>query len=493
MGGPAALQTIGRYRIYNKIGSGGMATVHLGRLVGGAGFSRTVAIKRLHAHLAEDPQFRSTLIDEARLAARIRHPNVVPTLDVVAAEGELLVVMEYVCGEALSRLLSAEAERERQVPPAIASAIVSGILHGLHAAHEATGDRGEPLGIVHRDVSPQNILVGIDGVARLIDFGVAKAAGRLQQTRAGAIKGKIPYMAREQLAARNVTRAADIYSMGVVLWETLTCSRLFTGDSDMSVIEQVQAGARDAPSRHAPNVSPALDELVMRALAREPEDRFATALEMAEQLLRIVPPAFPTAVGAWCSEVAREPLANRARWLAEIESQSGVDAAREPGGGPETASGVASDPVGDGGDPSGSGAPMLASQPSSLSVETPGLQARWRSRRPGIMVAAAGGGGALLAAGLGAAIWLRQARPALPRPPADMVVQIREDAGGVGIGPVDSATRPVDAGKVVDADRRKPDASRRVRWVSPPRPESCDPPWVLDSAGHRVYKPRCLH
>src|SRR5271170_514902 len=157
LGARASPQIVGRYAIYGKIASGGMASVHFGRLLGAAGFSRTVAVKRLHAHLAEDPQFLSTMIDEARLAARIHHPNVVPTLDVVSADGELLVVMEYVRGESLARLLKAGLQRGGRIPLPIASAIALGALQGLHAAHEATSDQGVALGIVHRDVSPQNV------------------------------------------------------------------------------------------------------------------------------------------------------------------------------------------------------------------------------------------------------------------------------------------------------------------------------------------------
>src|SRR5262245_51026591 len=172
------MSVIGRYALHGELASGGMATVHLGRLLGPVGFSRTVAIKRLHAQYAQDPEFVSMFLDEARLAARIRHPNVVPTLDVVATSGELFLVMEYVPGESLSRLARAARDRMERMPPRIVSAIMSGVLHGLHAAHEAKSERGEPLGIVHRDVSPQNVLVGTDGVARVLDFGVAKAAGR---------------------------------------------------------------------------------------------------------------------------------------------------------------------------------------------------------------------------------------------------------------------------------------------------------------------------
>lgn len=317
-------QVIGRYGIFAKIASGGMASVYFGRLLGAAGFSRTVAIKRLHPHLAEDPEFVSSMIDEARMAARIHHPNVVATLDVVAEGGELLVVMEYVRGESLSRLLKSESVLVRGVPVSIASAVVVGALHGLHAAHEATDDHGSPLGIVHRDVSPQNILVGVDGTARVIDFGVAKAAGRLQTTRQGVFKGKMAYSAPEQLGSREVTRAADVYSMGVVMWETLAGRRLFQADSDAELVVKVLGGAKEPPSVHASSVSGELDALIMKALALDPADRFGSALEMADALRRVVPPAFPTELGKWVEYAAKEALADRGAALAEIESSSVV-------------------------------------------------------------------------------------------------------------------------------------------------------------------------
>src|SRR4030088_3091893 len=176
-----------------------MATVHFGRLQGAAGFARSVAIKSLHPQYAKDPDFVAMFLDEARLAARIAHPNVVPTLDVVSQGDDLLLVMEYVRGSALSRLVRPLTQKGERMPQRIAGSIVSGVLRGLHAAHEAKSEIGEPLDIVHRDVSPQNVLVGTDGIARVLDFGVAKAAGRCYTTRDGNIKGKVPYMAPEQL------------------------------------------------------------------------------------------------------------------------------------------------------------------------------------------------------------------------------------------------------------------------------------------------------
>jgi serine/threonine protein kinase len=179
---------IGRYALHGEIAAGGMATVHLGRLVGSGGVSRLVAIKRLHAQFAKDPEFVTMFLDEGRLSVRIHHPNVVSVLDFIATDGELFLVMEYVQGEALSSLVKVLRKREEPIPEKITSSIVVGLLQGLHAAHCATNERGHPLSIVHRDVSPQNVLVSVDGVARVLDFGVAKAAGRLQTTREGHIK-----------------------------------------------------------------------------------------------------------------------------------------------------------------------------------------------------------------------------------------------------------------------------------------------------------------
>jgi serine/threonine-protein kinase len=335
MEGARAPEVIGRYAIYGKIASGGMASVHFGRLIGGAGFSRTVAIKRLHPHLAEDPEILSTIIDEARLAARIHHPNVVATLDVVSTARDLLLVMEYIRGEALSRLLRAEAARGKRAPIPIVAAIVVGALQGLDAAHEAKSDHGVPLGIVHRDVSPQNIVVGVDGLARVIDFGIAKAAGRLQETREGTVKGKMAYMAPEQLSGGAVTRATDVYAMGVVLWEALAGRRLFQADNDAALAILVINGPTQPPSSFAEGVPAALDSIAMRALAPVSR-RYATAREMAEAITAVIQPALSTEVGAWCLDVARESIEQRGQALAEIESAgSGIEnlvakAAREP-------------------------------------------------------------------------------------------------------------------------------------------------------------------
>ena len=277
----------GRYVLHDELASGGMATVLLGKLIGAAGFSRTVAIKRLHPQFAKDPEFVSMFIDEARIAARIRHPNVVATLDTVSVHGELFLVMEFVLGESLSKLTRpTTGETQPAVPVDIAVAIMVGALHGLHAAHEATDERGVGLEVVHRDVSPQNVMVGVDGVSRVLDFGVAKALGRLQTTHQGQVKGKVAYMAPEQLRAQRVDRRTDVYAASVVLWEVLTGRRLFVSHSPGETMARVLEQTVDPPSKHAKGIAVALDEIVLRGLRRDPSQRFATAEEMAEMIKR---------------------------------------------------------------------------------------------------------------------------------------------------------------------------------------------------------------
>jgi eukaryotic-like serine/threonine-protein kinase len=310
---------LGRYTLFAKLAAGGMAAVYLGRLNGEVGFGRTVAIKRLHPHLAGESEFLDMFLDEARLAARIQHPNVIPTLDVASTGGELFIVMEYVRGEALSRLLRTSAERQQRVPVPIAATVTIEMLRGLHAAHEARDEEQRPLQIVHRDVSPQNVLVGADGVSRVLDFGVAKAARRLQTTRQGQTKGKLSYMSPEQVRSLDVTRSTDVYAAGIVFWEALACRRLFDGDNDAAVIRQILSGATASPSSFNRDVPPELDRIVMRALARNPADRYVTAANMAEAIDAALRPASHPAVGQWVTELATGSLVERDDLVSAIE------------------------------------------------------------------------------------------------------------------------------------------------------------------------------
>ncbi|WP_437606590.1 protein kinase [Sorangium sp. So ce834] len=264
------------------IASGGMATVYLGRALGAGGFERLVALKMMHPHIAAEPEFVAMFLDEARLAARVRHPNVVATFDLV--EDPLFLVMEYIEGPSLHLLLRTCARAKRRVPIGIVLRIFLDVLAGLHAAHELTGSEGEPLNLVHRDVSPQNVLVGIDGVSRITDFGVARAETRLMSTQGNALKGKLSYMAPEQIHAEQVDRRSDVYSAGVVLWEMLTEERLFKADNDGALIAQILKGPPAGPRAVVPSVPAALDTICMRALRADPDDRFPTAAAFAEAL-----------------------------------------------------------------------------------------------------------------------------------------------------------------------------------------------------------------
>ncbi len=310
--------------MFDEISSGGMATVHLGRLSSDAGFSRTVAIKYLHPNLARDSHFISMFLDEARLVSRIRHPNVAAPLDVVVVSEteEVFLVMEYVHGETLSRLVGEALDLQLPLPPSVTASILSGSLHGLHAAHEAVDELGAPLNIVHRDVSPQNIIVGADGVPRVLDFGIAKAVSRSQSTEGGRVKGKVSYMAPEQLTCRPVDRRADIFAAGIVLWEALTMRRLFKADDHAAVISQVLQATIPRPSSINGNVSLAMDRVVLKALNRSPAARFQTARDFAAAIEEEAIVANTRGVSEWVCRAAAQSLAARAEQVARIESES---------------------------------------------------------------------------------------------------------------------------------------------------------------------------
>ncbi|CAN5510637.1 hypothetical protein BH09MYX1_BH09MYX1_25520 [soil metagenome] len=317
----AAAWAVGRYTIFGELASGGMATVHIGRMGGDAGFNKLVAVKRMHPQFAKDPDFLAMFLDEARLAARIRHPNVVQPVDVIVEGSEVLIVMEYVHGEALSRINRTLRGLRERIPLRIAVAIMAGVLHGLHAAHEAKSERGEALGIVHRDMSPQNIIVGTDGVGRVLDFGIAKAADQVHMTRDGELKGKLVYMAPEQLLGEPVTRRSDIFSTTIVLWESLTGQRLFESDSVSPLAARMKQQKIERPSDYAPEVPSVLDEVVLKGLALAPENRWATAREMALALEEAVSPATQTQVATWVEQIAAKALAERSARIAVIEAE----------------------------------------------------------------------------------------------------------------------------------------------------------------------------
>ncbi|MET0286894.1 MAG: serine/threonine-protein kinase [Polyangiales bacterium] len=282
-------QKVGEYELVAQLREGGMATLFLGRRSGAAGFSRPVAIKVIHPELADDEQFRNMFLDEALLSSRIQHPNVVHVEELGQHEGTHFLVMEFVHGCSLSQLQRTLLQRRRRLAPAYAAQIAMQVADGLHAAHELMDERGRSLDVVHRDVTPENILLAYGGHVKLIDFGIAKAYGRRHRTMDGLLKGKFRYMAPEQALGKSVDRRVDIYQLGIVIWEMLCLRRLFDAERDVDLLAQVQKPRVHPPSAFVERVPPALDDAEMAALDPETRRRPADAQTFARLLGRAVP------------------------------------------------------------------------------------------------------------------------------------------------------------------------------------------------------------
>lgn len=439
-----APRAIGRYVMAGPIAVGGMASVHFGRLNGPVGFRRTVAIKRMLESYASNAQARAMLLDEARLAARVQHANVVQTLDVVEEGAELFLVLEYVHGESFDRLLERARAAGQSCPTRVVTAILVGALRGLHAAHEAKGEDGQPLELVHRDLSPHNIIVDVDGVARVLDFGVARARGRLQGTTEGQLKGKLAYLSPEQVHGE-ATRRSDVFAAGIVLWEALTGRRLFDGSSEADILSRVLLCR--VPSLASCGVeAPQLQAVIDKALEREADARFATAAEMADALERCGA-ASASEVAAWVKSLASEMIASRAKSLEELDRLS---------------TGLTP--------PSGSTAP--APRPRSVTI--------------GAAVAV------LALAAIVAAVLLTKPAPVAPaepprvvevppkvEPPPPVVVDVKPP-------PVVEPPRPAVTGK-----KPPPKVDSADKNVKPPG-DTCNPPFVIDANGVKQFKIECL-
>jgi len=504
----APVVTVGRYALRHEIASGGMAVVHLGRLVGPAGFSRTVAIKRLHPHLARNPEFVAMFLDEARLAARIRHPNVVSTLDVVATEGELFVVMDYVAGDSLARLLRAAGDRHERAPLPVAASIMVNVLHGLHAAHEACDEQGHPLSLVHRDVSPHNVLVGTDGQAHLIDFGVAKATGRAQVTREGQLKGKLAYMAPEQLKGNKVDRRADVFGAGVVFWEMLTGERLFDGADEGEIYGKVLRGDVPRPSKIVSDLDRRTDAIALKGLARNPSRRYESARVMALAIEESMPLATPSQVGQWVERLMADVLAERRQQIAEIEREvEGADGgtAIRMSRPPDPAVNI---PTAPGGRPPVDEPSLTQTRPegrapaqeamltdTSLVASEPQSPGRRTSRRGSLVGLASAGLVALVVVG-GVALLRRHDAASPP-----VAATVTTSASAV---PVASGTAPPLAPVATTVDPQAPPVVSPTdlpEATSPPAgraapsrrtaPTSCNPPYTIGPNGYKKYKREC--
>ncbi len=302
LGEPGA--SVGRYRLLHEIATGGMATVYLAMPEGG---TEPVALKRVHPHLASQREFIEMFLDEARLTSRVDHPNVCPVLDYGRADGSYFLVMEYLSGCSLARVSRAlrrlSAAEQQVAVPVVAARVVADAAAGLHAAHELRDGGGKPLEVVHRDVSPHNLFVAWSGATFVLDFGIASARDRLHHTETGTVKGKFAYMAPEQMVGARVDRRADVWSLGVVLWELLAGQPLFKRRTETETVMAVTRLERPPLAELRPGLCPKLEAIVDRALAREPEDRFPNAGAMADELRAWLDeqpgPGDPAEVAAW--------------------------------------------------------------------------------------------------------------------------------------------------------------------------------------------------
>jgi serine/threonine-protein kinase len=336
----AAPERIGRYELCFELASGGMASVYLARADGPPGYQKVVALKRIHPHLAVEKDYVEMFLDEARIASRITHPNVCSVFDFGESDGEYFIAMEYLVCEPLSRVhrrIVANAEqRSSPLLPARMARIIAQACEGLHAAHELKDAQGESLNVVHRDVSAENLFVTYDGTTQVVDFGIAHARQRIHQTEAGQVKGTFPYMAPEQMTAGGVDRRVDVWALGTVLWELLTLRRLFLRDTDVNTMYAVLSGEIRPPSAYRDGVSAELDEIVLKALRRNPDERWQTAREMGQALRRVLAKEQaligPAEIADWMSELFPDGEVRKQRLMEIARTKETLDLpGAEPG------------------------------------------------------------------------------------------------------------------------------------------------------------------
>jgi serine/threonine protein kinase len=324
-------ERIGRYRLIEEIATGGMAEVHLGSFQGAAGIEKLVAIKRIKPEHARDADYVRMFLNEARIAATLHHPNLVQTYDSGCEDGTYFLAMEYLRGQDTRRIIQALALAGREMPLDVAVAIAHGAATGLHYLHEKRDAAEQALGLVHRDVSPANIVVTHDGVVKLVDFGIAKAVRRANDTRGGTLKGKIAYMSPEQCRTERLDRRSDIFSLAIVLWELTVGRRLFDQTSDLEIMRAIDAVEVPRPSRLVPRYPPDLERIVEKGLARDREQRYRTAEQMQIDLERFAHQRQLTITPRTLSSFVRSLFGNNYRTIAALAPENGktpVSAAR---------------------------------------------------------------------------------------------------------------------------------------------------------------------
>ncbi len=318
---PAAVTSdsqMGRYRLCYELASGGMATVFLARIDGPQGFDKICAVKRIHPHLARENNFVQMFLDEARIASRINHPNVCGVFDFGDSPAPY-IAMEFLSGEPLSRVLRAvwsqPWQKDSQMLPYFAARIIADACEGLHAAHELRDSDGQLLNVVHRDISPHNLFISYQGSVKVVDFGIASARNRVHHTATGEVKGKFAYMAPEQLRGKPVDRRADIWALGVVLWEMIAMKRLFRRETEMETIFAVASDRIPNPSEIRPQVPKELEAAIMKALTRDPEQRYENARQFGRDLLQFIATkgklVGPADLAEWMTELFPDGEANK--------------------------------------------------------------------------------------------------------------------------------------------------------------------------------------
>jgi serine/threonine protein kinase len=449
----------GQYTLTARLGRGGMADVYRARREGAAGFERTVVVKKILGSHNEDPQFVEMFINEAKIAARLTHPNIVQVYELGEQDGEFFIVMEYVKGQDLLRLLRTLAKGKPEnpaIPPLVAAYIARETARGLSHAHEHTDENGQPKPIVHRDVSPQNIMLSYDGQVKLVDFGIAKALDTMkEETRTGALKGKFAYMAPEQIGGQSPGPQSDVFSTGVVLHEMLTGRRLFKGGSDYETLQKVQNMPVPPPSTINKAVSPELDAIVLQALERDKKLRFARAGHMARDLDVFL-------------QAHRFAVEDMAEYMKEVWP---LDSREEVPDGHVTSSyslRKTQEPT----HPSSPHA-MIAGTPSAMRAEQVALLARRAAARKRALMYA--GAGALALAALAIVVV-----PMATRKPAAATAE-REDKAAV----IEPVVRPAEADKPLAAEKNDKPPASIDRPLDAPSPG--DVRVTSEPAGAQVY------
>jgi serine/threonine-protein kinase len=523
--GPGA--TLGRYELLLPIGMGGMACVWAARLEGYGGFSKLVAVKTILPHFASDPDFERMLLDEARIEADLQHPNVCHLFDAGEDRGTLYLVMEWVNGDSLVHILRAGASQPRQaIDPRLAARIVGEACAGLHAAHELNDSAGRPLHVVHRDVSPHNILVSLDGTVKIADFGVAKANGQLHQpTRTGELRGKIAYMAPEQIAGGAIDRRADIFAMGCVLYEATTGQQPFRGENEAQVMRAVLDGTHVRPDQLVPGYAPELAAIVERALEPAPERRFQTAEALRVALEEWLARSGCVLAGGQIGDLVRERIGAKLarRWSdvrAALDAPRGGESTRRVLARPSEAPRL----------PAGPAAPQPAIRENERpagepAVQRAGLRSQWltgvaavatlvavlavawtvistaKPRAVNVTVIGSPDPTAAHTAAPAASVSSvgdkTVAAPVAAAPIVSASASVPEEVTDVGTPKKPTVPAPATHSPVADAPRggstRTPPAPKVAASTAiSSRKNTCSPPWTVDAEGIRHPKLECF-